>query len=147
MGLPKEHRLKRRDDFSLIHQKGQRFKSAHLGLRVFKRSRHLIAPSAKQSEQVLLPTRIGVPVGLKVDKRAVVRNRIRRQVQAVLQQLLPWLQPGLDLLIVVYPQAVQCDYHQFLQELEQLLTEAEVLNGYPGRGVLRGGTSCRGSHH
>jgi ribonuclease P protein component len=46
--------------------------------------------------------------------------------------LLPHLLPGWRLVIVVQPSAVQeeCDYQQFLQELKQLLAEAEVLNGY-----------------
>jgi ribonuclease P protein component len=32
--------------------------------------------------------------------------------------------------IVVRPSAVECDYWQFLQELEQLLIDAEVVHGY-----------------
>jgi len=33
------------------------------------------------------------------------------------------------LVIVVKPSATQCGYEQFLQELKQLLTSAEVLHG------------------
>lgn len=77
-----------------------------------------------------LPTRIGITISLKVDKRAVVRNRIRRQIQAVFRQFLPRLSPGWDVLVVVHPMAVRCDYFQFLQKLEKLLVNAEVLNGH-----------------
>ena len=76
------------------------------------------------------PSQIGISISLKVSKRAVVRNRIKRQIRAALRHLLPRLTPGWKLVIIVRPQAVECDYLQFLQELEQLLLDAEVLNGY-----------------
>lgn len=131
MGLPSNHRLKRRQDFSRVYQQGKRLKTAHLTLRVLRRSSSspaAIAPS--------LPTRIGFSISLKVDKRAVVRNRIRRRLQAIVRQLLPFMHESWDLLVVVHPQAAQCDYLQFLQELEQLLVDAEVLHGYQRGCVL-----------
>jgi ribonuclease P protein component len=76
-----------------------------------------------------LSTRIGISINLKVSKRAVVRNRIKRQLRSALRQLLPRLISGWDLVIVVHPEAVECDYLQFLQELEQLLIQAEVIDG------------------
>jgi len=66
---------------------------------------------------------------VKVDKRSVVRNRIRRQIQAVFRHLLPRIAENLDILVVVQPPAIQCGYLHFLQELEQVLAHAEVLNG------------------
>lgn len=75
------------------------------------------------------PTRIGISISQKVSKRAVVRNRIKRQIRAGLRQLLPKLAQGYDLVVVAHPQSIQCDYFQFLQELEQLLLNAEVLDG------------------
>jgi len=75
------------------------------------------------------PTRIGVSISVKVDKRSVVRNRIRRQIQAVFRHLLPRIAENLDILVVVQPSAIQCGYLHFLQELEQVLAHAEVLNG------------------
>ncbi|MGQ9872205.1 ribonuclease P protein component [Leptodesmis sp.] len=132
MGLPKAHRLKCRQDFSQVYQQGKRFKTAHLTLRVLRRSP---SPSLASSSQPL-PTRIGFSISLKVDKRAVVRNRIRRRLQAIVRQLLPFMGGSWDLLVIVHPQATQCDYLQFLQELEQLLVDAEVLHGYQRGCVL-----------
>lgn len=132
MGLPKVHRLKRREDFSRVYQKGSRCKTAHLTLRVLHRSPD--RPAANPN--FLLPTRIGISISTKVDKRSTVRNRMRRQIQAIFRQLLPQIAPGLDLLVVAHPPAVQCDYSQFLQELKQLLVDAEVLHGYPRGCVL-----------
>jgi ribonuclease P protein component len=79
---------------------------------------------------MVLPTRIGISISQKVSKRAVVRNRIKRQLKAILNQLLPKISPGWQLVVVVKPSAAECGYEQFLQELKQLLISAEVINGY-----------------
>jgi ribonuclease P protein component len=78
-----------------------------------------------------IPTRIGISISTKVSKRAVVRNRIKRQLRAAFRRLLPRISPGWLLVVVVQPSAArqECVTQQFLQELEQLLVAAEVLNG------------------
>jgi ribonuclease P protein component len=77
-----------------------------------------------------VPTCIGISIGLKVSKKAVIRNRIKRQIRAAMQELLPHLPWGWQIVIVVKPSATECGYGQFLQELKQLLISAEVFNGY-----------------
>ena len=134
MALSKPNRLKHRKDFNQVYQRGLRRNSANITLRAL----HCSKFSAKKScvsESVAdltpqAPAQIGISISLKVSKRAVVRNRIKRQIRAALRQLLPRLTAGWKLVIIVRPQAVECDYFQFLQELEQLLLDAEVLNGH-----------------
>lgn len=147
MALPKAHRLKNRQEFSALFRKGMRCDTPHLTLRALRQSAK--PESRKQSHSRLptpvttaakgndaaiaqsqLPSRMGISISQKVSKRAVVRNRIKRQLKAAFRQLLPKVAPGWLLVIVVKPLATQCDYHQFLQELKQLLVEAEVLNGH-----------------
>lgn len=129
----KKNRLQSRHDFRAVFREGIRLHGTHLTLRALRSKTemsgdHAIAP--------ILPTRIGISISTKVSKRAVIRNRIKRQIRAAFRYLLPKLLPGWRLVVIVQPSAVkECDYHQFLQELEQLLVEAEVLNGYSG-------TSC-----
>ncbi len=101
-------------------------------LRILRRQATLLnsAESSPSHSSNILTSRFGIAVGLKVSKRAVVRNKIKRQLRAALQQLLPRIFPGWDLVVIVHPPAIQCDYRQFLRELEQLLIKAEVLNGH-----------------
>ena len=73
---------------------------------------------------------MAVVVSTKVHKRAVVRNRVRRQIQAAFQTLLPQLKSGKLIVITVKASAVECDYYEFLQQLEQLLIKAEALHGH-----------------
>ncbi len=145
MALPKAHRLRHRRDFSAVYQAGLRRSTANLTLRAlrpgfgpghlegsangqaFAESAQLATPNSQTHE---LPTRIGISISQKVSKRAVVRNRIKRQLKAILRPLLPEIAPGWQLVIVVKASATQCDYEQFLQELKQLLRSAEVINGY-----------------
>lgn len=123
--LAKPNRLCKRRDFSAVYQQGTRHNTAHLTLRARRRARDL----SKSALAVNLPTRIGLSVSQKVSKQAVVRNRLKRQLRAGCRQLLPHLSPGWDLVITVRAGSLPCDYHQFLQELKQLLVASEVLNG------------------
>jgi ribonuclease P protein component len=124
--LPLTNRLKHRNDFSAVYRKGIRRNSTHLSLRALRKPK---TAGGSPTADSLQPTRTGISIGLKVSKRATVRNRIKRQIRAALRQLLPRLKFGWDLVIVVRPIAQECNYAKILQELEQLLVEAEVLNG------------------
>lgn len=118
--LATPHRLKKSRDFGVVYRKGSRQSTKYLVLRA-----HRVSITAQRT-----PIRIGFSISQKVSKRAVVRNRIKRQLRAVCRQLLPELQPGWDVVIVVRTAAVQCDYLQFLQQLRKLFADAEILNGY-----------------
>ena len=133
--LPDANRLKHRKDFSAVYRKGMRRNSVHFSLRALRKPKS-IELSKLTAEKSLQPTRTGISISLKVSKRAVVRNRIKRQIRAALRQLLPRLKFGWDLVIVVRPIAQECNYAEILQELEQLLLEAEVLNGNSRGSIL-----------
>lgn len=133
MALPKANRLKSRKDFQAVFREGIRRHSSHFTLRALKPS-GLKKPSLDTviSEQPLSSTKFGVSISTKVSKKAVIRNRIKRQITAALHELLPKLFPGWRLVIVVKPTAAesQCVNRQFLQELKELLVKAEVFDGH-----------------
>jgi ribonuclease P protein component len=60
----------------------------------------------------------------------VVRNRIRRQIQAILHPFLADLPQGWRFVIGVKSTGISCHSDQFLQELKQLFLDAEVFNGH-----------------
>lgn len=135
MALPKAHRLKHWRDFQAVYQKGIRRYGRYLTLRGLPQRTHNVdAPTRRETlqspNQDKPPTRIGISISQKVSKKAVVRNRIKRLLRVALRQLLPQLSPGWLLVVGVRPGVEECDYAQFLRELEQLLAEAEVLNGH-----------------
>jgi len=145
VALPQRYRLKHRRDFSAVYRAGLRRDAPHLSLRALPiADGHTRLSSANldlaQPQLAVVPipqpTRIGVSISQKVSKRAVVRNRIKRRIRAALRQLIPELLPGWLVVITVRPSAVECCYEDFLQELKQLLTKAEVLDGGSGRRFL-----------
>lgn len=139
MALPKAYRLKSRQDFQAVFREGIRRQSFHFTLRALKPSsskEHSLDAATKNrlatGAQNLHSTLIGVSISTKVSKKAVVRNRIKRQITAAFYQLLPKITIGWKLVVVVKPTAAESKgvSQQFLQELEQLLAQAEVLNGH-----------------
>lgn len=134
--LAKPNRLRKQQEFTVVHKQGLRRNSVHLTLKARLRqpaSIHQPQPAVGSSETAgreWLPVRFGISISQKVSKRSTVRNRIKRQLRAACRQLLPRLPGGWDLVIVVRPGLPPCDYHQFLQELEQLLVAAELLHGH-----------------
>ncbi|MEH1777888.1 MAG: ribonuclease P protein component [Nostoc sp.] len=139
MALPKANRLKSRKDFQAVFREGIRRHGSYLTLRALKPlcSTKPSLDTVNQTTQAtdesahLASTRIGISISTKVSKRAVVRNRIKRQITAALHNLLPKLSPGWRLVVIVKPTAAEskCVSPQFLQELEQLLAQAEVFDG------------------
>lgn len=132
MALPKAYRLKSRQDFQAVFREGMRRHSSHLTMRALK-------PVISQNPSLdtvlatpLTPTKFGISISTKVSKRAVIRNKIKRQITAALHRLLPKIAPGWRIVLVVKPKTAesQCGSQKFLQELEQLLVQTEVLNGH-----------------
>ncbi|PSP17765.1 MAG: ribonuclease P protein component [Cyanobacteria bacterium QS_8_64_29] len=125
MGLPQTYRLKRRQAFKAVYKKGLRCRGRYLTLRALP----------VRGER-LPPPQFGIAVSQKVSKKAVVRNRIKRQLRAAFKALLPQIQPGWKVVAIAKPGASACDYQYFLQELEQLLVRAEVSDGSPRGNVF-----------
>ncbi|NJK36185.1 MAG: ribonuclease P protein component [Oscillatoriales cyanobacterium SM2_2_1] len=137
--LPKQHRLRRSKDFAKVYRYGKKAVSAHLVLRTLT----LAKPQNDGAEAVSEPlaalppstplkgaaVQIGIVVSQKVSKRAVVRNRLKRQIRSAMNHLLPGLRPDSWVVINVRPGADECEYGEFLRELEQLLTKLEVIHG------------------
>ena len=139
MALPSSNRLKSRHDFRAVFREGFRTHGYYMTLRALQPRNDKLpssdTPDDSEREKTLpslTPPRIGISISTKVSKKAVVRNRLKRQIAAVLYELLPKLAPEWRLVVVVKPTAAQqeCGSKQFLQELEQLLVKAEVINGH-----------------
>jgi len=136
VALSKANRLRSRQDFNAVYRHGRRRKSNHLTLVALRRSPTRDSKQRCQVDQATIveaapePTRVGISISQKVSKRAVIRNRIKRWLKVAVRLLMPQFPTGWDIVVIVQPEATQCDYPQFLQELEQLLIKAEVYDGH-----------------
>lgn len=90
--LPKDHRLRLDKDIKTLFAKGK----SVFGLLVMIK----IRPNR------LLISRFAVVVGTKISKRAVVRNRIRRQIRSVVENHLTEFTPGFDIVFMPKKEAI-----------------------------------------
>lgn len=121
MGLPKANRLRDRKDYRAVYEQGVRRYSPHLTLIAFPAEQSAVSPPK---------TKVGISIGKKVSKKAVIRNRIKRQLKSAIRANLAWIEPGWKIVIVVKPKAIECKYEHFLRELEELLKQAKIISGY-----------------
>ena len=124
MALPNQYRLRSPRSFSKVYRQGRRANGRCLAAKALQNP----APDggSKESSSGVC---FGVSISRKVHKRAVVRNRLRRQIHAALLTLLPRARGAWWVVINVRTTATACEYYEFLRELESLLIELEVLHG------------------
>jgi ribonuclease P protein component len=123
VGLPKAHRLRDRKDYRAVYEQGIRRYSPHLTLIA-------LFPKENQDVASIPATTFGISISKKVSKKAVVRNRIKRQIKGAIRTYLQSVDPGWKVVIVVKPKAIECKYEHFLRELEELLKQTKIINGY-----------------
>lgn len=104
--LPKKHRLVKEKDFQGVFKKGKSFFTAELGIKVLANN--------------LDVSRFGISVGLKISKKAVVRNKIKRRLREVFRLKLAQIKPGYDFVIIALPGIVDKKY----QEIDEIAMRA-----------------------
>ena len=107
---PRDRRLRRRTDFDRVFQHGR-----HNGGKLLS-VRSVINQAPLTRYAFAIPKRVG---------GAVVRNRIRRRLRAILQAL--ELKEGYDVVISVRPEAATASFAGLRSELTLLLTRARLI--------------------
>lgn len=114
--IKKELRLNKDKDFALVFKTGQQLKGRFLSVRVLANG--------------LDYSRFGLMVGLKISKKAVERNYIKRQIKDVFKNEMLNIKTGYDIIVVVFPLILAKNY----QEIENdLLLCFKKLNLYEKR--------------
>jgi len=111
--LPKKYRLIKNNDFAEVAQKGK----AVFGREI----------SLKWTENNLSFPRFGIVVSLKVDKKATIRNKIKRRIRNILKNDLPFFIPGYDFLILTRKGAQDLDYSQIKSKLLGLFKKGHLM--------------------
>lgn len=120
--FPPSARLKKKQDFLATQEvsRGGGLKSYGRGVLILARKR--------QSG----PSRLGVTVTLKVDKRAVVRNRIKRCLREIFRLLRPELQCQVDVVAIARSDAPSFTYSDFEREFRQAMQRLGFINKTAG---------------
>jgi len=101
--LSKEHRLRNDKDIKTLFAKGK----GVFGLLV----------NIKYRSNHILVSRFAVVVGTKVSKKAVVRNRLRRQINAIIFKRLKNFCPGFDVVLMPKKEAIGKKSKDFEEEI------------------------------
>jgi len=109
--LKEKNRLQKQKDFEKVFKCGRSFKKSFLYL--------------KANKNGLESTRFGFVVSLKVSKKAVDRNRIKRLLREIVATNLQEIAGGYDIVIVVNP-GVEVDGVKLQESLNILLHEAGI---------------------
>lgn len=107
--LPKKFRLHYKKDIQKLFAKGKI---------VFGFTMNI-----KYNTNQLQVSRFVVVVGTKVSKSAVVRNRLRRQIRAIIFKQLSKFKPGFDLMFMLKKEAVGKKSQDFEAEILRILRQ------------------------
>jgi ribonuclease P protein component len=127
MSLPRAYRLRHRQEFQQVYQRGQRQVGTNLSILAYAN------PNQPNDQPT---TRFGIVISKKISKKAVVRNLVKRRIKAALRELSARILPGQLVIISCRSGITQCDYAEILRELKNLLVALEVINGHSRRNIL-----------
>ncbi len=108
--IPKNNRLTTKKEFTRVFTKGRLFRSKGVSMKVARNG--------------LDDSRFGFVVSNKVSKKAVVRNRIRRRLRVSVGRRLAQIEPGFDVAILVFKEAVDMGFKELDSSVERLIDKA-----------------------
>jgi ribonuclease P protein component len=106
-------RLSKKTDIDLVGKKGRSVRDLYCGMRFIKNDFGFV--------------RIAFVIGTKTDKRAVVRNRLRRQYREVAQALLGENTSGFDILFYPTKLSATLSYEERLEKLRAILQANKLI--------------------
>lgn len=112
----------------MFKQKNRLKKDADIK-RVVKSGRGVFDPycGLKYLQNGLDESRFTVVVGLKVNKKAVDRNRIRRQYREIIRLRLDQMKKGYDVVFLTSKQALDIDYQEKEERLVKVLKKSGLI--------------------
>jgi len=118
--LPKENRLTDDYDFRRVKRRGKSYHGPLFKLAFTRRKNVGTLPAGRQA------SRFGFVISTKVDKRATVRNRIKRLLRQAIRERLEKIPEGLDFVLVVRPNIVGKNYEEVSAAVDQVLSKVSI---------------------
>lgn len=114
MSLKKQNRLTSKDFLKIQRQKGFFARSAILSIKTVKNN--------------LGASRFGFVVSAKVSKKAVERNKIKRQLRDVVRKNKDNIKKGFDVVVISSPALKGMKYQEIKEDLIGLFQKLKLLN-------------------
>lgn len=115
--MPRKFRLKEKSDFQRVLSKGKRNRSETLTLAYI------------QSPENQSNSRVGVVVSTKDEKRAVLRNRLKRRIKSIVAGVIPGFESaGFDVVFLTSAKSYTKTFEELKAEVRDLLVSSKILN-------------------
>jgi len=95
--------LRKKKEFDQVFASGHSFYSPILGIKAHKNKLEL--------------NRFGIIISTKISKKAVIRNRLRRQIREILRHSLPKTENNYDLVIIVLDKIIGKEFGEIKEVL------------------------------
>jgi len=110
--LPREYKLKRDNDFKKVFKQGKYQSGKFIRIRFLKNN--------------LEVSRFAFVIGLKISKKAVIRNKLRRQMEEIVRLNFENLKKGFDLVFLPEIQGINKNYQEIEKELINLFKQIKI---------------------
>jgi len=111
--LPRKYKLKRDNDFRKVFKQGRYSQGGFIRLKFLKND--------------LKYSRFAFVIGLKISKKAVQRNKIRRWLEHIVRLEFDQIRAGFDFVVLVEPEIVKKNYQEIEQELDSLFKKVKLI--------------------
>lgn len=111
--LPKKYRLQYRKDFARIYKKGKFLRTLLFNIKYLKNN--------------LDCSRFAFVISTKISKKATERNKIKRQLRAIIREKIKNLQNNYDLIIIAQTKILNQKFTTLQEELTKALKKLRLL--------------------
>jgi ribonuclease P protein component len=112
--LPAKYRLAKRKDIERVMKRGRSFFVGDISIRVVKNN--------------LENSRLNVVTSLKVSKKAVARNKLKRQIREIIRKnILKDVKPGFDGLISTKKGLLELSSDEMIKLIETLFKKSRLI--------------------
>lgn len=111
--LPNLNRLKKKKDFEKVFKLGKGVKQDFIAL--------------KLNRNGLENSRFGLVVSLKVSKKAVVRNKVKRRLREIIRARIKDIKKGFDVALIALPGSDTKDFEETKKLIEKLFKKVRIL--------------------
>jgi ribonuclease P protein component len=112
MALQANH-LKRKKDFELVFKRGKALRGKLLVLKF------VVNEDGRP--------RVGIVVSKKISKKAVVRNKVRRRLQAAVKAEMIKIKKGADMILLALPGIEAKNFQEIAEEITRLFKKAKLI--------------------
>jgi len=111
--LKRINRLKKRYQFNYVYKSGEHFSGEHMVL-------YVVSSKTKN-------IKVGLAVTKKIGK-AVVRNRVRRQLREIIKKQVPNLKQNYNIIVVARENITSTSFENLTNEFLKLIKKANLTN-------------------